>query len=451
MHAFQRILFPAWISIVWIISGCSSPVNPDVDILEIEGISWACNVTTSYAVFGSLSEAEEPLKVVLPASEGDLLYMFRDELQFYYRYHEEDGPTLTVRFDTLDAVTASLNGALNYMELTDSASLEAFKQLSNPEIEQLSSLLISAPSSEDLLPVLKLRQDALQGIGLILETDFESEVLSELFSLSLPDFVVLNSSSKLPEPAESYLFSNLELLWIDGDILSLTKLVDCCENLESLIVADWEPETGEMLPLAGLHKLRSLTVAESGLTSLSIIEFPESLRNLYLIGCDTLSDIHELSDLQSLQRLSLMQCSRVKDLAPLQDLGPLQCLSFPPRITQQQFGELAAKFPQLELIELIGCPEIENLSPLQTLPHLHTLLLQLDIEQLTGLDSLTQLSTIILTDQIYNDNEQWIKDLKASLPETTIVPGSGLCLGSGWLLLLIPFILIFRHAFRKKA
>ena len=64
------------------------------------------------------------------------------------------------------------------------------------------------------------------------------------------------------------------------------------------------------------------------------------------------------------------------------------------------------------------------------------------------LDSLEQLKLVILTSEVFEDNPEWIKELRVSLPNTTIVPGSGLCLGSGWLILLLPFILLFRYLFR---
>ena len=104
----------------------------------------------------------------------------------------------------------------------------------------------------------------------------------------------------------------------------------------------------------------------------------------------------------------------------------------------------------LEVIELNECPEIRDLYPLQALPELKILLLELEPEQLDGLASLKQLELVLLPDELFNDNSQLISELRASLPDTRIMPGSGICLGSGWLLLLIPFIILFRYLFRPK-
>jgi len=410
MKKLGYILLPAWITFAGIMTACSDTHIPVVDMIRIEGVSWACNVSTSYAIFGSSSETEELLEVTLPASAGDLLYMIMDDLQFYYRYSQENGTLLSVSFDTLNAVSVYLNGNLEYMELSEPSSLEAFSQLSDPEVEQLSTIYIKGPVSDEHLKVLKKHETRLSGKGLVVEGGAGSDSFNEILSICRPTFLVIDDLGVLPDPEDGSCVSNLELLWVDSNIPALTKLANCCSNLESLIVASWEPEPGELLPLAGLKKLQSITIAESELTTLESIEFPKSLRKLHLISCDTLSDISGLGDLQNLKHLSL----------------------------------------KLKVVELIGCSDIRDLSPLQALPDLNILVLQLEKEQLSMLDSLEQLKLLILTDEVFDDNPEWITELRASLPSTTIVPGSGLCLGSGWLLLLLPFILIFRHFSRRK-
>ena len=450
MKTIKYILFPVWVAFAGIVTGCNEASSPEVNMIQIEGVAWACNVTTSYAVFGSTAETEEHLEVVLPASEGDLLYMLRDDFQLYCRYSPKKGNQLVVTFDTQNTVSVYLNGSLEYMELSGPSSLEAFKQLTDPEIEQLSALYINSSLTEDLLSTLKHHEKSVYGIGLVLEGNSSLENIQDLLSICRPRFLVIDDSWKLPDPEESLSLSNLELLWIEGNVPALAKMVSCCSNLESLIVASWEPEPGELLPLAGLKKLQSLTIAESYLTSLMSVEFPESLRNLHLVSCDTLSDINSLRELHGLKRLGLTLCEDVRDIDPLQGINSLQWLSFPPNISHQEFMDLTDRFTQLEVVELISCWEINDLAPLITLQKLNTLVLQLEKEQLTMIDSLDQLKLLILTSEIFDDNPEWVKELSSSLPNTTIVPGSGLCLGSGWLILLLPFILLFRYLFRKK-
>lgn len=445
MASFRIPVLPLWMLLTALTSGCSDASKPGLDILEIEGVSWACNVTTSYALFGSSVENEEDLKITLPASEGDLLYMLQDDLQVYHRYSPSDGTHYAVSFDTMQAVSAYLNGQLSYMELSSPGSLNAFERMSEAEMEQLSALYIADIPAEDLLPVLNQHKSSLPGTGLILENKQGSGRLQDLLAIVRPRFLIMDDSWILPDPEEHLSLSTLEVLWIDGNIGALEKLARCCSNLESLIVSGWEAQPGELLPLAELNHLKSLTVAESSLTSLSSLDLPESLRNLYLISCDTLSDINGLSELKDLNSLSLAQCPKLRDPGLLKDMTSLKHLSLPPGINHQEFRELAQELKELELVELIDCPEIQDLSPLQELPELRILQLQLDPEQLGKLEDLDQLELVVLKREIFDDNPDLIKELKSSLPNTKIVPGSGICLGSGWFLLLIPLIWLFRY------
>jgi hypothetical protein len=50
------------------------------------------------------------------------------------------------------------------------------------------------------------------------------------------------------------------------------------------------------------------------------------------------------------------------------------------------------------------------------------------------------------TVQIAANNEE----LKKNLPNTIVVPSAGLCLGTGWVLLLIPLLIVFGLVKRKK-
>ncbi len=443
----RKKLLPIWIIIAIAMTGCSETPGPEIEFVHIEGVSYACNVSSSFATFGATVESEDSPELVLPVSEGDMLYMLQDELQFYYRYRSSQGDRLTVRFDTLNGLSVYLNGNLNYMELSEPSSLEAFSHLTDPEVKQLSTILIHGTVTDNILQTIKKHEPALSGKGLVMEGGDGLENFKELLTTCQPVFLI---TDKLPEPEGSSCLSNLELLWLDGNISALARLARCCGSLESLIIASWEPQPGELLPLSELHKLKSLTIAESDLTSLSVIEFPQSLSSLFLVSCDTLSDIKKLEELPDLTRLGLTLCEQLVELSPIQKINSLKCLSCPPGTSQMELKELTEKHPRLELVELIGCTELENLEPLQHLTDLRGLVLQLELEQLGMLEALDQLEMLILTDEVFEDNPDIIKELRASLPNTTIVPGSGICLGSGWLIVLIPLILLFRQVFRTK-
>ena len=356
----RYMLLPLCYVIAGILAGCNSSSNLDIDTIEIQGVSWACNLSTSYSAFGSSTESEEQPELMLPVVEGDLLYMLLDDYQLYYRYRSEKGTRLSVTFDTLNAVSVYVNGFLEYIELSEPSSLDIFKQLNEAEIKQLSTICIQGAISDELLLIMKQHETAFTEKGLVLEGASGPKNFNELLSICQPNLLVMDDTRGLPEPGESSPLSGLELLWINGQVSSFVKVATCCGNLESLIISDWDPEQGELLPLSGLKKLQSLTIAESEITSLSMIEFPLSLRKLHMVSCDTLSDIHKLGDLPDLQRLSLSLCNQIQDMGQIQKIKSLQWLAFPPEISHSEFKKLTERFTKLEVVELIDCAEIVN-------------------------------------------------------------------------------------------
>jgi hypothetical protein len=186
------------------------------------------------------------------------------------------------------------------------------------------------------------------------------------------------------------------------------------------------------------------------MSTLQGIEFPESLKSLNLIYCDTLLDISQLLDIPELQRLNLTASDGVNHAGIYQNLESLRWISLPGNLTQGEFDELCGSLEQIEMVEIYDCENIEDLLPLRKMDQLRILSLGLEQNQLRGLDSLDQLELLILTEELFDDNTIWISELKSSLPGTKIVPGSGLCLGSGWLLLLLPLILFSYFTFRRK-
>ncbi|MBN2481373.1 MAG: hypothetical protein JXB19_06520 [Bacteroidales bacterium] len=63
---------------------------------------------------------------------------------------------------------------------------------------------------------------------------------------------------------------------------------------------------------------------------------------------------------------------------------------------------------------------------------------------------LTSLKYLSLPEDVFEDST-YIASLRNSLSERTIVPNSGLCLGSGWLFLIFPMIFLFLLIRRKPA
>lgn len=166
----------------WFLNGCSENSVRKINIVHIEGVTWACNITTSYATFGSTYELEEHWEVTIPASDGDLLYMVDDgDLELYYRYRSGGGDHLLVTYDTANVNFVYVNGVLNFLKLSgDSVSWELFNELSVPVKKQLSTLSISASLTDEFMSVLQNQESSFRGIGLVLESATGAMQLNEL-------------------------------------------------------------------------------------------------------------------------------------------------------------------------------------------------------------------------------------------------------------------------------
>lgn len=431
------------------LSSCSMRVAPNYEIVSIRGVYWACNVNSSYANYCSLAESELDPEAVLAISDGDLLYLANeDEQEFYYRYSRRDGKNLLVTFDTLNANTASLNGELKYLELSDKqASWMLLQQLTDPERKQLSTLHITATLSEDRLTLLQQHESSLKGTGLLLEGDCDKKLLGELLSIISPQWLMTEEPLDFPDPDKCVALSHVELLWIEGESLSNPELFARCSNLESLIISGWDPGEQELLSLSRSGRLHTLTLAESKITDLSNVEFPSSLRRLHVIDCDTLSQISSILELQHLSGISFSSCPHIQGIKQLAELNALKWLGFPENVSQNEFEALLPRLSRLEAIELLGCAQIETISPLQHMDELRILLVDLPKEKLRDLDTLVDLDLLVIASEHFEEDQEWIGQLRTSLPSTRVVPGSGLCLGSGWILLLLPLVLLSRFLF----
>lgn len=435
------------------LSNCTTDVRADHEILYIEGVVWACNISTSFALYGSVNEFEDQWEVHLPASDGDLLYMTDDqELELYYRYRVEDGNHLLVSTDATKPGLVYVNGAISQIEISEGISFrQVINELKDPPEQPLATLYLRDTLNDDMIRELRSCETSLRGTGIMLEHQIGSEQFSDLVSTCRPGWLACENIPEKWMTEQGLFLEDLELLWISGNILTFTQNVQCCKNLESLIIADWEPGLGELVPLSGLKQLHSLTLAGCSITDLSMIEFPAMLERLHLVECDTLTDISAVSRFPELKSLGLAGSDDLKSLDPLYGLTRLTRISFPENISQKEFASVTGQLNSLETIELINCTDVNDLAVLQDLENLQLMILLPAQKLPSNLELLDQLELIILSSDLFEEAPDQVAMLREKLPLTRIVPGSGLCLGSGWLLLLLPLVYLARMLSRSRS
>jgi hypothetical protein len=125
-------------------------------------------------------------------------------------------------------------------------------------------------------------------------------------------------------------------------------------------------------------------------------------------------------------------------------------MTFYETATQDGFNSFIESHPDLEVVEFINNDTIKNLKPLLNLKKIQGLIVTDKLTDLATVKSLKTLKYLSLPEDILNDTV--VKaELQSLLPGTRIVANHGICLGSGWLLLIIPFILLLRVFIRQKS
>lgn len=371
----------------------------------------------------------------LLAEAGDLLHISTEETGFYYRYNPKDGQHLLFSFDPDSPFKTFLNGRLISLSINDDPIVwEWLEDCDIRSLQHLQSLHIALDKGSPNLVLLQKIASARTNIGLSFEGDFNDPF--EIIALFTPSWLAIPGPLDFDENVIPKL-KKLECLF--GYTSENMKFVEELPHLETLIL--WMEDDAEEIQFNRITKLRSLTLCGyNEIRSLADFSNNNRLRNLYLISCD-IEDFSPVTAFSRLTGLGLWDCEVVVDLSELQKLSHILWFSFPPEVSQRDFSVFLSQHPDLKVIDLLGCDEITDLSPLSRLTEIQGLTLDLPLEDLSPLYQLKKLEVLIFEEDMYNEEDY--QNLRAALPDTQIAIG-GYCLGSGWLLLVIPIIVIGR-------
>jgi len=232
-------------------------------------------------------------------------------------------------------------------------------------------------------------------------------------------------------------------------------------NIQMLTLLHIHEDSLDYRLLSQLTSLEQLSFTEesgSGIYgNLFEINHLHSLKQLLFFGCNMLN-LSELKDLTHLELLSLPFCDKATNITAINQLPKLKWISFPHNTSQQEFDEVIAGHPALEVVELFDCPHITDLRSLRSLYNLKGIIV-MNFENeghrqpvdYRALYDLKHLDFVHFPHQIYEDSipieMDIINSLHDELPQTSILAVAGLCLGSGWLLLVLPLTVIFYFFF----
>jgi len=408
-------------------------------IINVTGTPMALNCSKTYYSAGHY-DYEENDEVSLAVSAGDLIYfqLMEDEI-LCYRYQSSDGLDLSLRYDTIYQ-RFYLNDELISVRLSEGSS--AWDWLAGADKRVLSgirSFHISLPLSEDEIKSLDMLSGVISHPGLYMEGD---SMPAEVLTLLKPCWLIAEDLqySTITEDVKAGL-KHLELLWYSGEDFIDQDFLSGLPELNSLIIENWDSTDITDFQFEKLHNLRSLSIIECDIHDLSPIVSAAGIKDLNLIFCESLKDIGAAAELPGMTCLGLTGCEDIIDIPAIIQMPQLTRLSLPGNTSQAEFMDILTSLSNVQVLELIGCNSITDLSPLENYSGLKALTLDLDVPDVHPVCQLKGLELLVLKEDFFNDSLA-ISEIRHALPDTRIVAGGGFCLGSGWILLLIPAIII---------
>ena len=454
MHpfAFLRFLLISSLSILFIACSQLEQTNKQqsIDIVRFNGIDGLFNVSTDYVYFGQFEDDAQTLTA--PVSDGDVLMISMEDYAFYYRYSKEKGDMLSFVVDTLDHWLYDDEGnVLAALLPGDTIHEEKLAQISTEKLKDLNILVITdSLNSAQLDFVEKIRKSGVHP-GLVADENLEGYSIDEILLKLQPSWLALSSDVLSTIRKENYeKLDKIELLWLSSFDTEELSAFPSFNNLKSLILAEASGNIQEMDFASKFGKIEQLTLAENNLQNLSFLKSLSRIKRLSLVDCDQLKDVSDLKSLHALEHLSMLECDSVTGLESIVDFPVLKSLAFPNNMSGTQMSEILSKHPDLQVVQIVTEFPVEDLSFLSKLSSLKALSLSTGSKDLSPLYNLKNLKVLVIDNEEWDELETEIAKLEKALPGLKVVPGGGFCLGSGWILSLIPLFLAFRFLFHVK-
>lgn len=415
------------------------PDDKQFDVVQLKGKGSVINWSKSYHF--SFSPAGTILNGAILAERNDLLGL--DDRYFRYPLDRKDTILINGEGDSL----LFLNGNINSLIINQQEELLPwFRQYDPEQLNHLESIVFNDTIPASYIPYLKkiardhptlslvfVSHDSLDIVADYLKKAdfFKPRVLSipvtdksvpllthwknaSTVFIVLDDTIIRNTLPSLPEMKECIVF---------GDEVDSMPAGFFMHNpqLNKLSLLTNQPFFGLLAPLTQLDEL-VLNNTDSVPGSLATVPAQLSV----LIASGKFNGIERLAALKRLKWLGL-----------------------PDNINQQEFNLLTGKLQKLQVMEISGNKQLTDLSTLRGLP---------DLRGLIFIDTVTDKKTITLLNKLRylslpedsQEDSLFLNEMRKALPGTIVVANSGACLGSGWLLLLVPISLISVVFFYKK-
>jgi hypothetical protein len=364
----------------------------------------------------------------------------------WFVYKQSDGASLELREEdgrlilsgkTISITLEGREGTENCWEWLDQASAK--------DLRSLRFLMLPAEMDESHLPTLKKLAAANPDLGLGTGSISSSLSAAALFQPHMLIFVGSAAATDMGGFLANH--KQLETLYLNVSKAENLDFLATLPRLRRLALVGWDPAKTGPLP-KGMRALKSLSLSDSELRDASALEaVPEGIEELSIVGypafvglgwSGTMTSLSGLEKFPNLRTLILNGNPEIRDLSVLKGMKNLAWVGLPPGITQEQFAAFVGEHPAITIVELCECSEITDLSPLRRLTGLRGLIASRFSGELDAVYQLKSLDFLGLPIEIFSKDPDQVAEIRTALPRTLVVPTFSFCLGSGWILLVIP-------------
>jgi len=407
-------------------------------VLEFTGTDEISNLSKSY--FLMLNESDSINPIVIMGSKGDLFWC--DEYLFVYNDPSAQNRFLLRQTDTILYV----NDKIYSIEIPGKDdTIPWFRNLNEYDFSKLQFINVQSKFPDSYLPYLAGLAEIQPDAGIYLPGNFSD--LTGLLEIFNPRIIAGTSLFRSDYDRLSGL-TNLEVLMITLNDSVITDPLPAMPQLKQLFLTDLDDDivlTDNFL--INNKQIERLIIQTSGSLDISMLNPLDNLKELVINVSEDIKNPDLINSHTNLEVLSVTGDELIYDPGVIR-LPLLRWMAFSSNTTQEEFDSFIDTHPDLEVIEMIENDTISSLQALSKLSKLYGLAVNDTVTDIATIKTLTSLKYLSLPGDFLADPVNKA-EIKSSLPSTRIAANEGFCLGSGWLLLLIPLILMFRFFDRR--
>jgi hypothetical protein len=407
-------------------------------VLEFTGTDQINNLSKSYLLM--LNESDSINPAVVMGSKGDLFWC--DDNLFVYNEPFAQNRLLFKSTDSILYVNDKIY-SINIPIKND--TVPWFKNLKEYDFSTLQFINVQSKFPDRYLPYLAGLAEIKPDAGIYLPGNFRD--MSALLKIFNPR-IIAGASLVRSDYDQLSRLTDLEILMITLSDSVITDPLPSMPALKQLFLTDLDDDvvlTGNFL--INNKQIERLIIQTSGTLDISILNPLDNLKELVINVSDEIKNLDLINGHTKLEVLSVTGDELIYDPDVIR-LPLLKWMSFSSNVTQVEFNSFIDSHPDLEVIELVKNDTISSFQALSKLRMLNGLTINDTVADITTIKTLTSLKYLSLPHDFLADSVNEA-EIKKSLPGTRIVANEGFCLGSGWLLLLIPLVLIFRFFVRR--